>query len=1518
MAGEPLASLGERHSLVRWTTSMQGAALADRANRIGDAEVVQPMVTRVSDAGLVQIAGRFKSDDLNAAVAYLVELHAEGELPAERRAERVLVANQFRDHRYVMGEGASIVDHRAPGHSTADDAVFGDRTWRVLDVLALTERLALTESVAAEASTSGPTLLLTAFGEDGLVQRVDLYEPADADAALTRFDELTTGRRVGDTDADSGPIADASEHLRQLWEWILASKWDAVAAHLADDALLDDRRPIVGARADGREAVMSIFRSAVEAGVRRVEIRPLATRGRRLSLLQLVYVGAEGEVESIGLHEVDGDGKLVRGYGFDPADPDAAFDELDARYLAGEGAPCSSAIRVMVDANAAYNREDWAAHRSFYADDCAIRDRRLTPQVLEQLAGPGDLVRAFAALRDLASHIQSRIVAFHAVSSTGAVAACHRTAVGHDGAEIENETIAVYRVRDGQFVALEFYAADELPAALRRFAELEADRSTTDVAPNAAFRSHQRDVDAQLAHDMAGVLAVRRWDYVSDDRRSGIRTLYSGHQQTVELLGSVIGSITDWTVTLLATRGDDLCLCAIVIGGSVGHSGPYEVPMLGVTQVDKDGVITRLVYFDPDDHEAAFAELDALYLTGEAEHYADALTPMFESCAAYNRADWVAFRAAYADDCVLVDHRSTPNTFGGLGGPDDYVTMFSRHRDLLRAVRARIVAVYAVNERGALTHVRMTGTSTEGAEIELATIVAYTAKAGRLTHLEHFLVEDVDAARRRFDEIGEPGTGPVLPPPNAASLAARRYANGVESHDIAQVLAVLTSEFVHDDRRLRNVMRYRGHAAHADALAPFIAAVSEVVVTPLATRGDRLSLHVFVVHGSGGVSGPFEIPMLQLVEVDAAGLVSQMIEFDSDEQAAAFAELDAMYLAGEGAAFRDRLALSAAYDEAHNRRDWEGARRLLDDECVLVDHRPGGWGTVTRPAHVNYHRALSDLAPDVQLRQIAILRIGDRAMTAVTRESGTDASGGPFHIDYISVTSHAGGRITLIELFPADQIDVALGRYDELEGRRPVLPLPPLNAAARASRRSLSAMVEHDRDQALACLAPGHVEDYRRSGLRYLLSGPSADEVYEDIDVIRAIDVEAVATRGDRLTLDRWVIQGQVRDSGPFEMAMLRLVETDERELIARVVIFDSEDEPAALAELDAFYIAGEGAAFAATLDTSAAFVDAYSRRDWRQLRSLLADDCVLVDHRLGGWGTLDKASVVAHTEGLIDLSADASMSVIAVLRVTAGGTATAIRERGTDANGGPFSMEYIAVECRSGDRVGRVELFSADQLDRALERFDELTAAPAVPEMPPPNAAARALRREAAAVEARDVAAVLACYTPHYVYESRRAGLRVEYTGLEAARQANVYAGAVLRVDVTPLATRGDRLALDRCVVRGNVDDTGPFEVAVVRVAETDANGLIDVELNFDPDDLDAAFAELDARFAAGEGAPYAQGLAVWSRLVAAYNRRDWDTMESFYRDDFVTIDHRRLGWGTLDWQGLRPLIQGMVELSP
>jgi hypothetical protein len=279
---EPLASLGERHSLSRHTIRYEcGAPLADHANRTGPAEFIQLALTRTNSARLMTLGERYRGDNLHSALARLIELHAEGELPPSRRQERYTIAQQIRDRRPQWTVDAILIDHRPASLGTLrgrDDirgaiAALGGlathESWRLTDIMALSERTSLLELTSdGHNDEGGPVqfrvINILQYGEEGLQQRSELFRPDQIDEAFRRFDELGRGSPEGYLSNQ------ATRQMARILDANLAGNREAVAALTEENAVIDDRRSIVGHRVEGREAVLGYYRTGFATGVTEV------------------------------------------------------------------------------------------------------------------------------------------------------------------------------------------------------------------------------------------------------------------------------------------------------------------------------------------------------------------------------------------------------------------------------------------------------------------------------------------------------------------------------------------------------------------------------------------------------------------------------------------------------------------------------------------------------------------------------------------------------------------------------------------------------------------------------------------------------------------------------------------------------------------------------------------------------------------------------------------------------------------------------------------------------------------------------------------------------------------------------------------------------------------------------------------------------------------------------------------------------------------------------------------------
>ena len=111
----------------------------------------------------------------------------------------------------------------------------------------------------------------------------------------------------------------------------------------------------------------------------------------------------------------------------------------------------------------------------------------------------------------------------------------------------------------------------------------------------------------------------------------------------------------------------------------------------------------------------------------------------------------------------------------------------------------------------------------------------------------------------------------------------------------------------------------------------------------------------------------------------------------------------------------------------------------------------------------------------------------------------------------------------------------------------------------------------------------------------------------------------------------------------------------------------------------------------------------------------------------------------------------------------------------------------------------------------------------------------------------------LLPCTTADGRYEDRRKGLRDEGPERGTFAQTLFDAPRSWRLEMEPVAIRGSRLALTRDRFRDTDDADRPITVEILTVTEVGDDDLMHDTVIFDPDDIDAAFAELDARYARG-----------------------------------------------------------------
>jgi hypothetical protein len=235
----------------------------------------------------------------------------------------------------------------------------------------------------------------------------------------------------------------------------------------------------------------------------------------------------------------------------------------------------------------------------------------------------------------------------------------------------------------------------------------------------------------------------------------------------------------------------------------------------------------------------------------------------------------------------------------------------------------------------------------------------------------------------------------------------------------------------------------------------------------------------------------------------------------------------------------------------------------------------------------------------------------------------------------------------------------------------------------------------------------GRYED-RRKGLRSVLDGPERrkviDATLKTVPSTWRLEVEPIAIRGSRLSLTRDCYRDAGDPDRTVVVELLHLVEVDTTGLMRHTVTFDPDDIDAAIAELDARYLAGEGAEYAQTWSL---VMGAYAAFNQRNVFAT-TPDWISIDHRRGaGFETGD---MIPYIEAAWADSPDTTIYIAAVHRLSQIGAVVTHVAQGVSQDGFAAQWRDIIVMTVDGHRFSRSELFDGDDLDAALARFDELS----------------------------------------------------------------------------------------------------------------------------------------------------------------------------------------------------------------
>ena len=166
----------------------------------------------------------------------------------------------------------------------------------------------------------------------------------------------------------------------------------------------------------------------------------------------------------VGIAEIDANNRIAGLVAFDVENVNAAFEELDARHLAGEGAAHAHTWSVIAGLYAGFNRHQ----RPATTPDWNFIDHRRIVNI-----EPSDLSAAIEALWEQTSDISIYMEAVHGRSDRGVVVTNTARGVSHEDFDAEWRSVNVFTVDGDMISGCEMFDEADLDAALARFDELD-------------------------------------------------------------------------------------------------------------------------------------------------------------------------------------------------------------------------------------------------------------------------------------------------------------------------------------------------------------------------------------------------------------------------------------------------------------------------------------------------------------------------------------------------------------------------------------------------------------------------------------------------------------------------------------------------------------------------------------------------------------------------------------------------------------------------------------------------------------------------------------------------------------------------------------------------------------------------------------------------------------------------------------------------------------------------------------
>ncbi len=568
----------------------------------------------------------------------------------------------------------------------------------------------------------------------GLVSRVVIFEPHDHSSAITELD----ARSVALTDGPSS----AALNMTRLRAAVRDRDFASIRLALDEHALFDDRRSGLQTTAAGRDDVFAALRAGVELGLSEINFELIASRGDRLLLTRNTRRDpVHGvEVEHVTLVEFNESGLTAAIVNFDSHALDAAFAELDCRYVAAaaRGSLENAAVRAR------------RAGGAGFAEGVLLEDRR---QGLHYAAQGRD--NLFENIRAMALPITE----VETIAVRGERLALNRVArtgdAPHGGGDAEVTFFVLHELNDDSQIATAImFDLDDIDAAMRelddRFVAGEGSRW------GRTYGVLRRVTERLNGRDWSGLTATISADFKYVDRRP-VGFAPRDREEFVKAQQELVRLSPDVHTRIAAVHrlGTTTGLAEVTSSGGGLSGGDAVVQRLLLSTVDGD-LYASCEVFSVEDFAAAMARFDDL----EAGTTSDASLSLVAASAramneAVTRGAIDELDSFYAPDAVLVD-----NINHTVLDRATFVDDFQRVAGVFK-VRMHHVPVVALGNRHWVASLRATYEADvpDGAWAGLggAERVRYTVDRvtpeGQFVNIEHFPEDGLLEALIRAEEL---------------------------------------------------------------------------------------------------------------------------------------------------------------------------------------------------------------------------------------------------------------------------------------------------------------------------------------------------------------------------------------------------------------------------------------------------------------------------------------------------------------------------------------------------------------------------------------------------------------------------------------------------------------------------------------------------------------------------------------------------------------------------------------------